>query len=178
MSEQHDYDGIKYREEKQSPGIFRILLTVLIVWGVAFMGYFLFFSGWSSKNEADTAIKLKASKKQIVTGTTDPQHTDEHKVAVYVAAGKQMFGKLCASCHGEEAKGSVGPDLTKPKYKYGDKYADISKSITEGRPGGMPAFGSQIDHEQTEGLVQFLISIKPQKRTIKGAINKLRKQGE
>jgi cytochrome c oxidase cbb3-type subunit 3 len=175
MSEQHDYDGIKYREEKQSPGIFRVLLTVLVVWGVAFMGYYL-FSGWSSKNDADTAIKLKVAKTQIVTGTTDPQHTNEHKVAVYVAAGKQLFGKLCASCHGEAAKGNVGPDLTKPKYKFGDKYADIAKSISEGRPGGMPAFSSQLDHEQTEGLVQFLISIKPQKPSVKGIIKKMRKK--
>ena len=62
MSNQHEYDGIKYREEKKSPAVFRILFSVLVVWGVIFTGYFL-FSGWSSQTELDVARKAIAEKK-------------------------------------------------------------------------------------------------------------------
>jgi len=164
MLEQHDYDGIKYREEKISPAAFRILLTVLVVWGVLFMGYYL-FSGWSSKAELDAARKAITEKKQVahksveLTGAAY-QGTTEHKVEGYVAVGKKLFGNLCASCHGESAKGGVGPDLTVSKYKYGKARLDIAKSITEGRPGGMPAFSSQIDKEQVESLVEFVLTLK------------------
>ena len=163
MSEQHEYDGIKYREEKSSPGVFRILFTVLAVWGVIFMGYYL-FSGWSSQSEADAAKKVRDSQKQAahkaVEATGAGYAGGGHKVEAYVAAGKKLFGSLCVSCHGESAKGGVGPDLTLSKYKYGKSRLDITKSISEGRPGGMPSFSSQINPEQVESLVEFVLTLK------------------
>lgn len=163
MSEQHEYDGIKYREEKSSPGVFRILFTVLAVWGVVFMGYYL-FSGWSSQSEADAAKKARDEKKQIahraVESTGAAYHGTEHKIEQYVAAGKKLYGDMCGACHGENAKGGVGPDLTISKYKYGKARLDITKSIAEGRPGGMPAFSSQINAEQVESLVEYLLTLK------------------
>ena len=164
MSEQHDYDGIKYREEKSSPGLFRILFAVLVIWGVIFMGYYL-FSGWSSQSEADAARKALAEKKQTAhkafEGTVDSrQEGGDQKVEAYVAAGKQLYANLCAACHGENAKGTVGPDLTSSKYIYGKSRIDIANSIKEGRPKGMPAFNGQITPEQIETLVEYLLSLK------------------
>lgn len=164
MSEQHDYDGIKYRDDNNnSPGIFKILLTVLVVWGVAFMGYFL-FSGWSSQAEADAARKARDVKKQTAHSAmeaTGAGHDGSgHKVETYVAAGKQLYGNLCAACHGENGKGSVGPDLTASKFRYGKSRTEIAKSIGEGRPNGMPAFNNQINHEQIESLVEYLLTLK------------------
>ena len=163
MSEQNDYDGIKYREEKSSPGIFRILFAVLVIWGVAFMGHYL-FSGWSSQSETDAVIKARDSQKQAahkaVEATDAGAAGSGHTVEAYVAAGKKLFGNLCSACHGESAKGGVGPDLTASAYKYGKSRLDITKTITEGRPGGMPAFASQVDKEQTESLVEFVLSLK------------------
>jgi cytochrome c oxidase cbb3-type subunit 3 len=163
MSEQHDYDGIRYREEKSSPGIFRILFTVLVIWGVIFIGYYL-FSGWSSQSEADAARKALAEKKQAahksVEATGAGYQGSGHKVEAYIAAGKQLYANLCAACHGENGKGIVGPDLTASTFKYGKGRLDITKSISEGRPGGMPAFSSQIDHEKIESLVEYVLSLK------------------
>jgi cytochrome c oxidase cbb3-type subunit III len=163
MSEQHDYDGIKYREEKSSPGVFKILFGVLVIWAVAYMGYYL-FSGWSSQAEADAAKIARESQKQVahksVEATAAGSGSGEHKVELYVAAGKKLYGSLCAACHGESAKGGVGPDLTVSKYKYGKARLDITKTISEGRPGGMPSFSSQIDKEQVEGLVEFVLTLK------------------
>ncbi len=163
MSEQHDYDGIKYREEKSSPTAFRILCSVLGTWGVIFMGYYL-FSGWSSQSEADAAKKARDAVKQTahkaVEATGVGAQGSGHKVEAYVAAGKKLYANLCVSCHGESAKGGVGPDLTVSKYKYGKARLDITKSISEGRPGGMPAFSSQINPEQVESLVEFVLTLK------------------
>lgn len=165
MSEQHDYDGIKYREEKSSPGAFRILFTVLAVWGVIYMGYYL-FSGWSSQSEADAVKKARDSQKQAAHKAVEATGVDAgykgggHKVEEYVAAGKKLYGTLCVACHGESAKGGVGPDLTVSKYKYGKTRLDITKTISEGRPGGMPTFRSQVNPEQIESLVEFVLTLK------------------
>lgn len=163
MSEQHEYDGIKYREEKSSPGVFRILFIMLVVWGVIFIGYYL-FSGWSSQTEADAAKKALDSQKQAahkaVEATGAAYRGGGDKVEAYVAAGKKLFATLCVGCHGEGAKGGVGPDLTVSTYKYGKSRLDITKTITEGRPGGMPSFSSQVDKEQVESLVEFVLTLK------------------
>ena len=164
MSEQHDYDGITYRDDKNSsPGIFKVLLTVLVVWGVIFMGYYL-FSGWSSQAEADAARKARDARKQAAhqaaEATSGSKGGGGDKVASYIAAGKQLYGNLCAACHGENGKGVVGPDLTVSTFKYGKSRTEIAKSISEGRPNGMPAFKSQVNDEQVEGLVEFILSLK------------------
>jgi len=163
MSEQHDYDGIKYREEKSSPSIFRILFAVLVIWGVIFMGYYL-FSGWSSQSEADAARKARDDKRQAAhqateaTGASKSEGGD--KVESYIVAGKQLYANLCAACHGENGKGTVGPDLTASTYKYGKTRLVIARSISEGRPNGMPAFNGQINPEQVESLVEYILSLK------------------
>lgn len=163
MSEQHEYDGITYRKEKSSPGIFRILFAVLVVWAAIFMGYYL-FSGWSSQSEADAVKKERDSRKLAAHKTAEVTLAGAagsgHSVEAYVAAGKKLYGNLCVACHGENAKGVVGPDLTVSTYKYGKSRLDITKTITEGRPGGMPSFSSQIDKEQIEGLVEFVLTLK------------------
>jgi cytochrome c oxidase cbb3-type subunit 3 len=163
MSAQHDYDGIKYRDEKKSPKVFRILFSALCTWGIIFMGYYL-FSGWSSQNEVDTARKALSAKKQVahssVEATGATYQGSGHKVEAYIAAGKQLYTNLCAACHGENGKGTVGPDLTASKYKYGKTRLDITKSISEGRPNGMPAFNGQVNSEQVEGLVEYVLSLK------------------
>ena len=164
MSKKHEYDGIEYREEKSSPAVFRILFTILAVWGVIYMGYYL-FSGWSSQTELDVAQKVLAEKKQVAHKSVEAtgaayQGTSGHKVDSYVAVGKKLYGNLCVSCHGEGGKGGVGPNLTISKYKYGKSRLDLTKTISEGRPGGMPAFSNQIDKEQVEGLVEFVLTLK------------------
>ncbi len=163
MSEQHDYDGIKYRDEKRMPRIFTILFAVLVIWGVAFMGHYL-FSGWSSQSEADSARRALSEKKQAahkaVEASGGAYQGSGDKVEAYIAAGKQLFSSHCSACHGENGKGGVGPDLTASTYRYGKTRLDIAKSISDGRPGGMPAFSSQVNPEQVEGLVEFVLSLK------------------
>src|SRR6185369_16401777 len=146
-----------------SPGIFRILFAVLVIWGVIFMSYFL-FSGWSSQSEADAARKARDDKRQAAHQATEATAASKSdggdKVESYIVAGKQLYANLCAACHGENGKGTVGPDLTASAYKYGKMRLDIARSISEGRPNGMPAFNGQINSEQVESLVEYILSLK------------------
>ncbi len=162
---ENDYDGIKYREEKSSPLIFRLLLGGLLLWGVCFMGYYL-FSGWSSGKEFAEKQKLESAKsaefeqKEKTTApgiATGPKSGD---VAAYIASGKKTFAERCVACHGADAKGGIGPDLTRPVYKFGKTEAAMLESITNGRPAGMPGFGKELGHEQLEGVIKYLLSLK------------------
>jgi len=62
--------------------------------------------------------------------------------AAAIKEGRDLFvGMNCAACHGYDLKGGMGPDLTDTYWRYGGSPANIYKSIFEGRPQGMPAWG-------------------------------------
>jgi cytochrome c oxidase cbb3-type subunit 3 len=150
MSEQHEYDGIKYREEQRSPLVFRVLFAALALWAIPYAGHYL-FSGWSSQAEVAAREARKTG-----TATAGAAATPEDAIA----RGKQLFAADCAACHGESAKGGFGPDLTAPAYKYGKSKADIARTINEGRPKGMPGFSSKYDAGRVDALVEYLLSLK------------------
>ena len=161
-AENKDYDGIHYRVETKSPLVFRALFTVLLLWGVAFMGHYL-FSGWSSQKEY---AEKKSAKEAMLAAVQLKGIAPAAAVAIpsakkeeYLAIGKKEFAERCASCHGASAKGGIGPDLTGKSYKYGKSAAAITQTITEGRPGGMPSFKNDLSHEKIEGLAQYLLSL-------------------
>ena len=161
----NDYDGIKYREEKSSPLIFRLLFGGLALWAVCFMGYYL-FSGWSSSKEFAEKQKVAAAKsaafeqKEKLAAPGKAGQTKAGDVATYIASGKKIFAERCVACHGADAKGGIGPDLTRAEYKFGKTEAAMLESVSNGRPAGMPGFGKELGHEQLEGVIQYLLSLK------------------
>jgi cytochrome c oxidase cbb3-type subunit 3 len=71
----------------------------------------------------------------------NPYHGD----MAAIKEGHDLFiGMNCAGCHGYDLKGGMGPDLTDTYWRYGGAPADIFKTIFEGRPQGMPAWGRTI----------------------------------
>jgi cytochrome c oxidase cbb3-type subunit III len=160
-AENKEYDGIAYNPKDQPPLIFNLLYYGLWVWGLCFMGYFL-FSGWSSHGEY-AAIKhakearLAAEKLKGVAAAVPTN--EERGTARLIHEGKEEYVKRCASCHGQTAKGGIGPDLTRKRYKYGRTAPEVTRTISEGRPGGMPPFKNELSPDKIEGLVQYLLSL-------------------
>jgi cytochrome c oxidase cbb3-type subunit III len=159
--EDKDFDGIRYRIETKSPKVFRVLFSVLIVWAVCFMAFYL-FSGWSSEGEFAREKQAKQESKANQPQGGEAPATGAHpegKTENYIAMGKKVFAERCVSCHGADAKGGIGPDLTRKEYKYGKTEQALTATIAEGRPGGMPAFKNDLSHEKIEGLVKYLLSL-------------------
>ena len=72
-------------------------------------------------------------------------------------AGAMLFtGMNCDGCHGGGAVGAVGPSLTDGRWRYGGTDADIYRSIAEGRPKGMPAFGGVLQPAMIWRLVAYI----------------------
>lgn len=106
-----------------------------------FIGCLLVATGCQKQTPAD--------EKNIVR----PQMTSQKKM------GPQLFAHHCAPCHGKQAHGGIaGPDLTASRYKYGKNRVSVIKTITEGRAGGMPSFGSQLKPEEIEVLSDYLLT--------------------
>lgn len=160
----HNFDGIIENRVTAPPTYFSVLFYGLIIWGVIFSAYYL-LSGWSS--QAEFQQKMAAHQKQVEQqGGGKPSGApavaakeNEQSSEDQATAGKKLFAEHCAACHGAEAKGGIGPDLTAKTFKFGRSAADITTTITGGRPGGMPAFGNQLSKTQIADLVAFIRSL-------------------
>lgn len=76
------------------------------------------------------------------------------------AAGKDLYLKNgCYGCHGRGGGGGMGPSLIGTHWRYGGKDADLFKSITDGRPNGMPAWRSHFEDDEVWEIITFLRSL-------------------
>lgn len=81
-----------------------------------------------------------------------------------IAAGAALFARMnCDGCHGIGALGWVGPSLVDGRWRFGGDAAAIFRSISEGRPQGMPAYGGVIAEAGIREIVSYLLSLPPPK---------------
>jgi cytochrome c oxidase cbb3-type subunit III len=79
--------------------------------------------------------------------------------AFAVNQGKRLFRWYnCSGCH-SNGGGGMGAPLMDRGWRYGSAPPDVYRTIVEGRPNGMPAFGGRIPDEQVWQLVAYVRSL-------------------
>ena len=85
-----------------------------------------------------------------------------------IAAGKQIYGRYCAVCHGITAEGGSGsdisppaPDLTDKEWKRGSTDGEIFSVIKNGVPPelNMEPWGDRIKDNDIWNVVNYLRSL-------------------
>ena len=71
------------------------------------------------------------------------------------ASGEQIFKSLCASCHGVDLEGRIGPALGPGSNAAGQPDSFIEVTVLHGR-GSMPSFRSTLDDVQVARLIGYL----------------------
>lgn len=148
----------KLEAHNKVPRGFLVLLFGLIAFG----GYYIAaytpeFSGWSQykvlsrEMEADRA-KASAGAARM---TENPYERDEKAVA----EGQVIYAEKCADCHGKELKGAEGPSLI-GHLKFGEQDPGKYESIAKGRPGGMPAFESELGRDRIWKTLAYVDSVR------------------
>ncbi len=101
---------------------------------------------------AVTQSELQPGPAVIQAGMRNPYEDN----AYAVAEGKQLFDQMnCSGCH-SHGGGGIGPPLTDNEWIYGSEPQNIFQTITEGRPGGMPAFRGKLPNYQIWELVAYV----------------------
>lgn len=161
--EKHEFDGIT---ELDNPMPFW-LSTLFVATMLYAIGYcivypsFWFWPGlshWTSTRSADEeeAQRMAARKAPIAASL------DLHELAKdpkRLANGKSVFDFTCVSCHGANAEGKIGPSLIDAEWKYGSTQQDILTSVRNGRPGGMPNWGTSLGPEDIEDVSAYVLSL-------------------
>ena len=75
------------------------------------------------------------------------------------AEGKKLFDRNCSECHGDGTGGS-GPDLTDNQWLCGGSDAQIFATVSNGRPGGMPSWSSDLKDDEIWKIIAYIRSLK------------------
>lgn len=76
------------------------------------------------------------------------------------AEGQRLFKQFCGPCHGFDARGGQGPDLTDATWTHGGSDLEIYRTIAAGVPGTrMREFGSLLTSEELWKIIAYLRSV-------------------
>ena len=164
--EGYEYDGIT-EYDNPCPDWLMYIFYFTALLAIFFVGYHF---GSSSKNELleAYAIKLKEAQTQTETSTsTQPPEVSESELLVLLqdpaalAEGVEIFGELCALCHGNSGEGMIGPNLIDNYWLHGKgKISDIAVSIRFGIPdNGMAAWADRVPEQQILHMAAYIKSI-------------------
>jgi cbb3-type cytochrome c oxidase subunit III len=81
-----------------------------------------------------------------------------------VAAGKRVYGQLCANCHGSSGKGDGSgagagvqpPDLTDAVWDYGSSDGEIFSVIHDGTSQDMGSYSARLKDIEIWNVVNFV----------------------
>ncbi len=146
-------DGI-HQDDNPVPLWFNVGFYGLIVVGLVYMVYYT-TSGWSSAGMYEAQVAAAEARAEAVRAslpTSNPYRGD----AIAIQEGSEVFTTICAACHKPDGSGLVGPSLVDSYWKYGDDDEALYASVAEGRPEGMPPWGTQLGSEKVWKVLAYL----------------------
>lgn len=160
---QDDYDGIRELDNKVPPW-FSWLFYVTIIFSVFYLlNYHVFNEGKLQEDEyADEMRIADFQREELVKSGA---FVNEETVAFLsdaqaINSGKAIFKANCVACHGSEAGGLVGPNLTDEYWIHGAGIKNVFKTIKYGVPvKGMISWQTQLNPKQIQDVASFILSI-------------------
>jgi cytochrome c oxidase cbb3-type subunit 3 len=161
---EHEYDGIQ-EYDNPTPGW----------WNLIFLGTFLFALWYILYHHAstislsvaqgyETDVSDDLKKRFSAIGDLNP---DEPTLLKFMAneewklVGASVFKAQCVSCHGANAAGQIGPNLTDDYYKNVQQLTDIPKIISGGAAAGaMPAWKTRLHPNEIVLVAAYVASLR------------------
>jgi cytochrome c oxidase cbb3-type subunit 3 len=163
---EHAYDGIR-EYDNPLPGWWSALFWACIAFAV---GYWIYFHvvDWGKTPDASYQQALAAYEdNREVREAAEARDVSEEVLARnaqdpnMVAAGAKLFATRCASCHAEDGRGVIGPNLTDGFHLHDDTRMGILKTIRSGVPGtAMLAWGEQMSAADVVTVTAFVITLR------------------
>jgi cytochrome c oxidase cbb3-type subunit 3 len=146
----HEYDGIQ-EYDNPLPGWWSLLFFLSFVFAIGYgVHYHLGGEGPSVQDEYDAQAAEVFELRFAELGELQPDRTtllaymNDPK---WLSVGQAVYKANCTSCHGADAQGDIGPNLTDDQWKNVTAIEDIARVIADGAGNGsMPAWRNRLSH--------------------------------
>ncbi len=159
----HDFDGIRELDNPPPPW-FMYLFYSSILFGVVYMVRYQ-WTDQGLRQEQEYAVEMKAAEaKEQAMLASAAEKVDETNVTLITDKSKldamaAVYAKNCAVCHGKNAEGLVGPNLTDEYWIYGGDVKNLFKTIRHGTPNGMQKFEGVLKPSQIQLISSYVLSL-------------------
>lgn len=157
----HEYDGIR---EYDNP----LPRWWVWMWAGSFffsVGYFFHYHvSHNGTSVADGYLQDMAEARELEAKQSLSEPVSEESLGklmtdpALMSDAKALFGLRCTPCHGQQAQGLIGPNLTDNAWIHGaGKLQDIYAVVDSGVASkGMPAWGRQLSPIELRKLVAYV----------------------
>ncbi len=159
----HDFDGIRELDNKIPPWYNFLFIGTIVFAFIYFFSYHVFGVGKLMGEEYADEIRIAQQQREelirtgafinenTVTLLTDPASLEN---------GKNTFMTNCVPCHGPNAGGIVGPNLTDDYWIHGGGIKNIFTTIKYGVPAkGMITWQNQLNPKKIQEVASYVISL-------------------
>lgn len=159
---EHSYDGVQ-EFDNPMPLWLTLLFIGSIFFAVAYMAWYhvldkgiLPVQAWEAEVAAAGAVR---AEQRAQAATVDLYALLGDSAAL--ADGEQTFGMYCASCHGPDASGLIGPNLHDEVWLHGSgTVTDIAQVVAAGvLDKGMPGWESVLGIEKVQRVSAWVATL-------------------
>lgn len=156
----HEYDGIR-ELDNLLPEWWLAIFGGTIIFAFIYWIHYEFGGGPTELQELHAAM----AQIQAVKGS-GPSFGEDQLAGLFTddarKKGGEVFAAKCAACHGPQAGGLIGPNLTDKFWLHGkgtraDIFTVVNKGVLE---KGMPAWGEQLPEGELVAVTAYVYSLK------------------
>ncbi len=158
----HDYDGIEELDNDLPPW-WKYGFYLSIIAGIIYFIVYANGMALDSTEEYEVAVAegnvLKTQYLAEMASSINENNVELADVAG-ITKGKTLFTKKCRTCHGKNAEGLSGPNLTDEYWLHGGDIKSIFKTVKYGIPAkGMIAWQDQLSPQEMQEVASFIMSL-------------------
>lgn len=159
----HVYDDIKELDNRIPPWFNYLFLGTIIFAFIYMIDYHVVGLSKLSADEYSEEIVAANLQKKIMLasgGTINENTLVALKDAESLKEGGENFQKFCISCHGPQAGGLVGPNLTDEFWIHGGGIKNVYTTIKKGVPSkGMISWELVFSQKQIQNIGSYVLSL-------------------
>jgi len=160
----HAYDGIE-AYDNPLPGLWKWIFVATIFYSPFYWVYY--HGGPAGRSVEDHYGVASAANTRLQFAEIGDLQPDADTITKFMAkpnwvkVGRAVFKANCISCHGRDAEGKIGPNLTDDTYKNVLKIEDIARIINDGTgAGAMPKWSNRLHVNEVVLVSAYVASLR------------------
>ncbi len=159
----HIYDDIRELDNRIPPW-FNYLFGITVIFAFVYMTdyHVLGISKLSNDEYMEEVAAANLQKKIMLAsgGSINENALVALKDVESLKEGGETFQKFCISCHGPQAGGIIGPNLTDEYWIHGGGIKNVYNTIKKGVPGkGMISWELVFSQKQIQNIGSYVLSL-------------------